>query len=135
MFKNRLHALNHKAAQHRVALINPIKKSIKELDLQIKRLETALKSLMKENYPELYSRLQTISGIGQSTAAFMLILTEGFEKFESAKQLICYVGLSPTEKKSGSSVRGHSRISKQGNPTKLVENYTNGSLPKERAKS
>ena len=75
-----------------------------------------MKKLIKENYPDLYSRLQSIPGIGESTAAFMLILTEGFDKFESAKQLICYVGLSPTEKSSGTSVRGSSRISKQGNP-------------------
>jgi len=32
-----------------------------------------------------------------------------------AKQFTCYSGLSPTEKSSGSSVRGRSGISKQGN--------------------
>ena len=75
-------------------------------------LEAKLKKLIKENYPDLYSRLQSMPGIGESTAVFMLILTEGFEKIESVKQLICYFGLSPTEKSSGSSVRGSSRISK-----------------------
>lgn len=116
MFKNRLHAIKHKGTKHRSILISSIDKAIKALDKQVKLLELELKKLIKENYPDLYSRLQTIPGIGEGTAAFMLILTEGFEKFESAKQLICYFGLSPTEKSSGSSVRGSSRISKQGNP-------------------
>ena len=116
MFKNRLHAIEHKAVKHRSILVSTITKAIKSLDKQIEILELEMKKLIKENYPDLYSRLQSIPGIGENTAAFMLILTEGFEKFESAKQLICYFGLSPTEKSSGSSVRGTSRISKQGNP-------------------
>jgi len=39
----------------------------------------------------------------------------GFKKFESAKQFTCYIGLSPVEKQSGTSVKGSSHISKQGN--------------------
>ena len=46
---------------------------------------------------------------------FMIVMSEGFKKFESAKQFTCYVGLSPVEKRSDSSVRGRARISKQGN--------------------
>ena len=71
--------------------------------------------LIKANHPDLYSRLQSIPGIGKSTALFMIVLSDGFEKFESAKQFTCYIGLSPVEKTSGSSVRGKSSISKQGN--------------------
>jgi len=39
----------------------------------------------------------------------------GFEKFETASQLCSYVGITPTIRESGSSVRGRSRISKVGN--------------------
>jgi len=116
MFKNRLHALSHKSAKTRLGIINPMKKSISELNKQIKRLEDELKQIIRLHYQDLYSRLQTIPGIGSSTAMFLIILTDGFEKFESAKQFICYTGLSPTEKTSGSSVRGSRSISKQGNP-------------------
>ncbi len=45
----------------------------------------------------------------------MIVLSEGFTKFERAKQFTCYIGLSPVEKQSGSSVRGRASISKQGN--------------------
>jgi transposase len=45
----------------------------------------------------------------------MIVISDGFKKFESAKQFTCFVGLSPVEKRSGSSVRGRSGISKKGN--------------------
>ena len=115
MMKNRLHALEHKRNKHRAIIVKPIKKAIKELSEQINRLEQELKRLIEENNPELYSRLQSIPGIGKSTAMFMIVISEAFEKFESAKQFTCYVGLSPVEKTSGSSVRGRTSISKQGN--------------------
>lgn len=116
MFKNRLHAMEHKSAKHRSILIKPLKQTISELTSQIQKLEKELKRLIEENESDLFSRLQTIPGIGKSTAMFMIVMSEGFKKFESAKQFTCYIGMSPVEKRSGSSVRGRSGISKQGNP-------------------
>lgn len=115
MLKNRLHALSYKQQKHRQIIINPIKKAIKDLSLQVKKLENEMKNLIMLHEQDLYSRLQSIPGIGKSTAMFMIVLSEGFTKFETAKQFTCYIGLSPTEKSSGSSVRGRSGISKQGN--------------------
>lgn len=115
MFKNRLHAMDHKASIHRKVLINPLRVIIRDLTNQIKKLEGELKRLIEENEPDLYSRLQTIPGIGKSTAMFMIIISDGFRKFESAKQFTCYIGLSPVENRSGTSIRGRRSISKQGN--------------------
>ena len=116
MFKNRLHAMKHKSEKHRAILIRPLEKTISELNNQIQKLEKELRRLIEENDSDLFSRLQTIPGIGKSTAMFMIVLSDGFKKFESAKQFTCYIGMSPVEKRSGSSVRGRSGISKQGNP-------------------
>ncbi len=115
MLKNRLHALTHKTSKPRLIIINPIKKAIKDLNAQIARLENELTALIETHEPELYSRLQTIPGIGKTTALFMIVLSEGFTKFERAKQFTCYIGLSPVEKQSGTSVNGRASISKQGN--------------------
>ena len=49
------------------------------------------------------------------TALFLIVVTDGFKKFETASQLCSYVGITPTIRESGSSVRGRSRISKVGN--------------------
>jgi transposase len=116
MLKNRVHALKHKSSKNRTVIIKPILDSIKALNKQIEKLEIELENLVKVNFSELYSLLRSIPGIGKSTALFFIVLTEGFEKFESAKQFTSYVGLSPSEKSSGTSVRGSSSISKQGNP-------------------
>ena len=115
MFKNRLHAIEHKAIKHRLIIVNRLKRAIKDLNIQIQKLEQELKRLIESNRSDLFSRLQSIPGISKSTAMFMIVISDGFKKFESAKQFTCYIGLSPVEKQSGSSVKGHSRISKQGN--------------------
>jgi transposase len=56
--------------------------------------------------------LTSIPGIGLKTALFMIVITDGFDKFQNAKQLCSYVGITPTRRESGSSVSGRSRISK-----------------------
>ncbi|ANH61031.1 transposase [Dokdonia donghaensis DSW-1] len=53
--------------------------------------------------------------MGEKTALFLLVSTDGFTKFERAGQLCSYVGITPTIRESGSSVRGRSKISKVGN--------------------
>ena len=59
--------------------------------------------------------MKSIPGLGDKTAALLIVLTEGFTKFENAGQLCNYAGITPTIRRSGSSVRGRSRISKAGN--------------------
>ena len=59
--------------------------------------------------------LKSIPGMGVKTALFLIVVTDGFSKFETASQLCSYVGITPTIRESGSSVRGRSRISKVGN--------------------
>ena len=115
MFKNRLHAMGYKSDRHRNVLISPLKAIIRDLSKQVKKLEDELKQLIQKNEPDLYSRLQTIPGIGKSTAMHLIIMSDGFRKFENAKQYTCFIGLSPVENRSGTSVRGKRGISKQGN--------------------
>jgi len=115
MFKNRLHAMGYKANRHRTVLISPLKATIRDLSKQIKKLEDELKRLIQESEPDLYSRLQTIPGIGKSTAIHLIVMSDGFRKFENAKQFTCFIGLSPVENRSGTSIRGKRSISKQGN--------------------
>jgi transposase len=59
--------------------------------------------------------LKSIPGLGVKTALFLIVITDGFIKFETASQLCSYVGLTPTIRQSGSNVRGRSRISEIGN--------------------
>jgi transposase len=60
-------------------------------------------------------RLLTIPAVGDKTANRMLCLLLA-RRFKSASQAAAFVGLTPIEHESGSSVRGRPRLSKAGNP-------------------
>lgn len=87
----------------------------KHLDKEIKDIEAKLLSLVKQDQQEQLTLLQSIPGLGLKTALFLIVVTDGFQKFETASQLCSYVGITPTIRESGSSVRGRARISKVGN--------------------
>jgi len=92
-----------------------LNRSLKNLQKEMKKIEDELIRLIKENYQDLLTRLETIPGIGRKTSLLLIILTDGFERFDSASELCSYAGLTPIIKQSGTSVHGRARISKIGN--------------------
>jgi len=111
---NKQHSLQSKACKEKVAL-RSIKYCLKQLNLQIERIESQMEQYIELYEPGLYSRLKTIPGIGTKTAIFLIVITDGFRCFESSKQVSSYLGLSPSIMTSGSSIKGQSRITKSGN--------------------
>ena len=92
-----------------------LKRDLKHLDKEIKGIETRLLELVKQDQQHQLTLLKSIPGMGTKTALFLIVVTDGFKRFETASQLCSYVGITPTIRESGSSVRGRSRISKVGN--------------------
>jgi transposase len=92
-----------------------LKRDRKHLDKEILGIQSKLLSLVRQDQQAQLTLLQSIPGIGIKTALFLIVVTDGFKKFETASQLCSYVGITPTIRESGSSVRGRSRISKVGN--------------------
>lgn len=87
---------------------------IKTGEKQLLQVEQKITALLQQHYHSLLARLTTIPGVGNKTAAVLIMITGGFQKFGTAKQLAAYVGLCPRIYESGSSVRGKSRICKMG---------------------
>lgn len=114
--KNKFQAVSHKPGKFSIVL-RTLKAQIKSLDQQVQKLESAMEELIKENESSLFDRLCSIPGIGKKTAMFLIVITNSFNNFENSKQLSAYLGLAPTVRRSGTSVRGKSRISKTGNKT------------------
>jgi len=112
--KNKLHGLKSKGILTS-AVVTSVRRQIRNLDKEVSLLEVKLENLIKECHADLLTRLCSIPGIGKRTAIFLIVLTQGFERFENSRQLISYFGLNPTIHQSGSSIRGSSRISKTGN--------------------
>ncbi len=92
-----------------------LKRDLKHLTKEVAAIEARLLKLVKEDQQEQLTLLKSIPGMGEKTTLFLIVSTDGFSKFEHAGQLCSYVGITPTIRESGSSVRGRSRISKVGN--------------------
>ena len=92
-----------------------LKRSLRHLDREVGMLEARLLELVKREQQEQLTLLKSIPGMGVKTALFLIVVTDGFSKFDNSRQLCSYVGITPTIRRSGSSVRGRSRISKVGN--------------------
>lgn len=83
------------------------------LQQSLAQLEQHLQDLLHQHYDELNDRLQSIPGIGPASALLLIIVSQGFQAFEHANQLIAYVGLAPRIYQSGKTCF-KSHISKQG---------------------
>lgn len=89
------------------------KKIIKEIEAGIKEIENQIQELIAENEKaqQVIQRISSLKGVSTQTAINMYVYTKGFQTFSNAKQLACYCGVVPFEKKSGISVRYKPKVS------------------------
>jgi transposase len=59
--------------------------------------------------------LTSIPGIGETTAGSILSEIPHIDRFQSAKAVAAFAGLSPRERRSGTSIHGRARLCKTGN--------------------
>jgi transposase len=89
---------------------------IEFIEKRIKTLEDEAKKLV-ESDPKLkqhFDLLTSIKGVGAKTAMQILAEMPDTERFENAKQFAAFVGGTPSQFQSGTSVRGKSHISRMG---------------------
>jgi transposase len=89
--------------------IERIKKEIEVIETKMH--ETIMSSQLKQNYLLVVS----IKGVGMITAIALIVHTDNFLAFETARQLACYCGVVPFEKSSGTSINGGNHISRLAN--------------------
>jgi transposase len=113
--KNKIHG-EKTLGNTNTLVVKSIKRSLKSNKKEVDLLEKQLEEIVKKSHQDLLTRLESISGLGRKTSLMLIVLTDGFNRFETASALCCYSGLTPTIRQSGSSIKGRSRISKMGNP-------------------
>lgn len=96
-------------------VVKSLKTSLKNLQKESELIEKELLTLVKVDYQEMLTKIESIPSIGRKTAVMLVVLTDGFTRFESAAQLCSFCGLTPSIRQSGTSINGRSRISKIGN--------------------
>jgi transposase len=112
--KNQLHAFEYR--------VNPNPVAVKALQDVLLSTQEAIQVLEKELNPEqdeeearqLIDRIASIKGVGKNTAKVFVTLFGNFQHFDDAKAFAKFVGLSPSEFTSGTTVRGRSCITKRG---------------------
>lgn len=112
--RNQRHALEQWPVRIAPA-IDHLNALIAELDKRISTLEQELTSVLRDGaWAESASLLNTISGIGLITSAWLLVATLNFTACRSGEAAAAYAGLVPLAHQSGSSVRGRAQIGHAG---------------------
>ncbi len=88
--------------------------TITYLENEIYRLEQLLIERVKFEKPKEYQQLKNICGVGDKIACTVIGYFGSFEKFDSAKKVVGFIGLDPSPRESGY-FKGKARISKKGN--------------------
>lgn len=114
MTKNKIHGekVLGEPSKH---VLQSLTRHLKQLQKEIERLENRLQAIVQSEHQDKLTRLESIPGIGRKTAMMLLVVTDGFERFNHSKELCSYAGITPTIRTSGTSVKGKARISKVGN--------------------
>jgi transposase len=89
---------------------------IRTLDDEIRTLEAEIAEVLRGDHAwaKTVARLQTITGIGQLTAAWIVVATMNFALCQTPEQAAAYAGLVPRRYQSGTSVRRRGRIGHTG---------------------
>jgi transposase len=86
----------------------------RQVEKEIQRLEKELDGLLRAQYGDLVDRLTTIPGLGAKTSLQLMLISDGFTRFQQVKQLVAYVGLAPRLSQSGTRTQGRAPICKLG---------------------
>lgn len=86
---------------------------LEQLEEQIAELEKSISQKTKKHCSNMLEVITSIPGIGIKTAIQLIIITQGFSRFETSKQLSAYVGISPRIYQSGT-IKGKTKICKMG---------------------
>ncbi|WP_300565892.1 IS110 family transposase [Flavobacterium sp.] len=85
---------------------------LKNLAGQIKTIDKSLKDCLQQD-EELKRKaklIQSVPGIGQQTASYLLIVSRGMQSFATAREFACYSGCAPFAHQSGTSIKGKTKV-------------------------
>ncbi|MVM33983.1 IS110 family transposase [Spirosoma sp. HMF4905] len=92
-----------------------VKKSLTALQEEQKVVEQQIKDLIQTDarLKELFDLIVSVPGIGPVIATELLVATNEMQTISDPKKLACHAGVAPFEYRSGTSVRGKTRVSHQ----------------------
>lgn len=106
---NKIHALifDPRAAKDVIESLETISKVYQQ---QIEAFQAQLFDLNDDEFKQIKDKLMQIKGIGEKAATGIIIQTNGLKNFHSAKALAAFLGLVPTTKQSGTSLKSRGKL-------------------------
>lgn len=88
--------------------------SLKAINTDLSNAEKQINELIQsdDRLKELFGWITSVPGVGDAIAAEVLVATNEFKAISDPKKLACHAGVAPFEYRSGSSVRGKTRVSR-----------------------
>jgi len=123
--KNRLEACTFSQQNE---LAESIQKHVSWIDRELAELEKRIDDHI-DRHPDLKrdaDLMTSIPGVGRVTAAKMLGQLGDMRRFRSAKALAAFIGVSPKQRTSGTSVRGRTTMSRIGSTSLRCALYMPG---------
>ncbi|WP_177236768.1 transposase, partial [Spirosoma endophyticum] len=92
-----------------------VKKSLSALKEEQKAVEMQIHNLIQADarLKELFDLMVSIPGVGPVIATELLLATNEMQSINEPKKLACHAGVAPFEYRSGSSIRGKTKVSHQ----------------------
>ena len=87
-------------------VIDKIEEAINDCEVKMKALvkaDSALKST--------YDLITTVEGVGLLVSVYLIVATDNFKRFTSARKFACQIGIAPFTKQSGTSINRKSGVS------------------------
>jgi transposase len=111
-WKNKQEALKNDP-RHSLMAMREIEEMVAYITTKLDDLDIKLDEIIKDHFDDQNKIIRSIPGIGPKTSIMLLALTNGFSRFDTYKEFISYVGLSPRIYDSGT-IKGKARICKLG---------------------
>lgn len=86
--------------------------TLKAISADLASAETQISELIEgdECLRELFELITSVPGAGSAIATEVLVATDEFKAISDPKKLACHAGVAPFEHRSGTSVRGKTRV-------------------------
>ena len=90
---------------------------IKTLSQELKAIEAEIKEIVLKDgeLSKTYGLILSVKGVGPVTAVSLMIHTHRFNKFSTWRKFASYCGIAPFPYRSGSSIRGRTKVSNLAN--------------------
>ena len=95
-------------------VITSLQRRIQLLQDEKRALEEQLERDVQTGHPDELALLTSIPGIAKRSACLLLAEFQDVRRFSSARKLVAFAGLTPSQFESGSTVHRYTRISRMG---------------------